>query len=106
MCSLMAPLEASPDPMPPYEPLTHEGPAIGTREAELHPHLSALRVRTAPTIEFERPRHLHGRITRMLAAAGASKAAIAGLDTAMLALAVATTVAISNAGSAQATPTW
>jgi exopolysaccharide biosynthesis polyprenyl glycosylphosphotransferase len=100
----MTPAEASPDPMPPYEPLTHEGPTIGSREAEL-PHLSSVPVRPRP-IEFERPRYRPTRIKRALAACGASRPAIAGIDTSMVLLAVASMFVISRTVDSQDAPSW
>jgi exopolysaccharide biosynthesis polyprenyl glycosylphosphotransferase len=91
--------------MPSYEPLTHDGPTIGNREAEL-PHLAPLRVRSAPTIDFERPRYRHSRFKQALAACGASRPAIAGIDTSMVLLAVASTAAISSTSDAQRVPSW
>src|SRR5436190_69658 len=103
----MSSLEASPEPMPPYEPLTHEGPMIGNREPELHPHLTPLRVRPAPAIDFERPQHYgQSRMRQALAACGASKPAIAGIDTSMVLLAVVSSVIISAAADAQRAPSW
>jgi exopolysaccharide biosynthesis polyprenyl glycosylphosphotransferase len=92
--------------MPPYEPLTQDGPAIGNREAELHPHLSTLRVRSAPTIDFERPRYRQTRLSRALAACGTSRPAIAGIDTSMMFLAVASAAAVSASADAQPAPRW
>ncbi len=92
--------------MPPYEPLIHEGPAIGNGEAELRSHLSSVRVTSAPTIDFERPRYRQTRLGRVLAACGASRPAIAGIDTSMVLLAVASTAAISAGAAAQDAPNW
>jgi exopolysaccharide biosynthesis polyprenyl glycosylphosphotransferase len=92
--------------MTPYEPLTQEGPAIRNGEADLRSHLSPLRVRSAPAIDFERPRHRQTRLGRTLAACGASRPAIVSIDTSMVLLAVASTAAISAGDNAQRAPNW
>jgi exopolysaccharide biosynthesis polyprenyl glycosylphosphotransferase len=104
--SRMPGAEVTPDPMASYESLTHEGAALAHGEAELRPHLSSVGVGYAPTIDFERPRYRTKRLHRALAACGASKPAIAGIDTSMLLFAVGSTVAISRNTGAQDAPNW